>query len=127
MTDEEYVRAQWEPDAKVPCLPHVVIVLNDPYWLAPHADDDGYEAQCWSAAKAFTEQREEEIRQVGEEVKRLILNFDELHEELTFDIKRKVVNYHLLVIETRILCAVARILAVEQDRLKALKQGMVAK
>lgn len=116
MTDEEYVRAQWEPDAKVPCLPHVVIVLNDPYWLAPHADDDGYEAQCWSAAKAFTEDRERQIAEVEEEIAWLEQR-----------LKSAVVIGHCENALEPDASILNRILAVEQHRLKALRQGMVAK
>lgn len=68
---EEYVRSRWNEDAKVPCISHVTIVLNDPYWLKPHADEDGYEASCWQAAYEFTLAYEEKIRQVREEIAEL--------------------------------------------------------
>jgi hypothetical protein len=67
--DEQYVRSKWEPTAKVPCSEYASIVLDDPYWLRLHSE----EAPAWKGAAEFTREREEQIRQVEEEVRLLNL------------------------------------------------------
>ena len=61
MTDEEYVRARWERvivcDGSYRHYAKGTILLN---W----ANHQFYEFNDWSAARAFTEQREREIAEV---------------------------------------------------------------
>ena len=65
MTDEEYVRARWERvivcDGSYRHYAKGTILLN---W----ANHQFYEFKDFSAARAFTEQREREIAEVQEEI-----------------------------------------------------------
>lgn len=63
--DEMYVRERWESDAKIPINQYTKIVLDHPYWFRDDREDC---QEVWSAARAFTEQRKEEIRQKQREI-----------------------------------------------------------
>jgi len=57
MTDEEYVRSRWKKAYQYQSLSGVPFIQFGPHALA-----------TWSAAAEFTRQREEEIRQLLEEI-----------------------------------------------------------
>ena len=57
MTDEEYVRSRWKKAYQYQSLSGVPFIQFGPHALA-----------TWSAAAEFTRQREEEIRQLREEI-----------------------------------------------------------
>ena len=63
MTDEEYVRARWEDSVAFTMGPN-------PWTLRLPCGKyfDGTIDECWSGARAFTEQREREIADVEEEI-----------------------------------------------------------
>ena len=107
MTDEEYVRARWERvivcDGSYRHYAKGTILLN---W----SNHQFYEFKDFSAARAFTENREREIAEVEEEIAEL--------------------ESHILcygngsVEDERMICVYQRILAVEQARLAELRRGM---
>ena len=78
MTDEEYVRSKWE-NVTSNSTPQYGVEGNLVYWNI-YSDDwliaSGHETEdaSWSAAAEFTCSREEEIRQVGEEIE-LMTNY----------------------------------------------------
>jgi hypothetical protein len=111
MTDEECVRQRFSRIVIARQM-RKPIRLYSPYWRQ-HAFSD------WQAARAFTEAREEEIRQVEEEIALLNLEFWEMHGEIR--LATMVEQYTPLVRE---LCRWARILAREQAALTELKRGM---
>jgi hypothetical protein len=104
MTDEQkYVTQRWELvhlcDGSYPGYPRGTVLLQDAHghWL---------DFPTFAAAKAFTEQRKQDIEDVEDEIQ--WLEWPSIRGNCP-------VRLH------------ARLMAVEQDRLKALKQGMVAK
>ena len=95
MTDEEYVRARWEVHTAFPNG-------NGKYYLALAPDKcldgefDGQfdtEAEAWSAARAFTENREREIAEVEEEIA-LIANLGShvKQEAFAVDIRKRILS-----------------------------------
>ena len=105
MTDEEYVRARWERvivcDGSYRHYAKGTILLN---W----ANHQFYEFNDWSAARAFTEQREREIAEVQEEIE-YVSSFAWLPSRSGKREEHPVWQ---------------RILAVEQARLAELRRGM---
>ena len=93
MTDREYVESRWEVGASVRVNDYREIVLRS---------DRDYEAWEWSAAAEFTRQREQKIAWVEEEIAILTSK---------------------ILLEDRDIKTMDRIVAVEQDRLKALRVG----
>jgi hypothetical protein len=119
MTDEEYVRAKWGRVERYAHSGYVFIKFHDCVPIAIIGGDIfpgryliDQESLAWSAAKAFTEQREKEIQEVEEEI----------------EVEQGCIESCETLLEIpeakRHLAAHKRILAVEQDRLKALKAGM---
>ena len=107
MTDEEYVRARWERvivcDGSYRHYAKGTILLN---W----ANHQFYEFNDWSAARAFTEEREREIAEVEEEIAWL----NQMKRNLPPGRPTKEERQAIL----------QRILAVEQARLAELRRGM---
>lgn len=66
MTDEEYIRANWQPNSKVPCGPNTVIVLGDPYWIGPRRCE--IDAESWATAAHLTRERKRQIDKIKEEI-----------------------------------------------------------
>jgi hypothetical protein len=123
--NEEYVRQRWIDVAlwdrdfspyTVNLRYEVEIVSHPGNFFCFHG---AKHSEAWSAARAFTEAREEEIRQVEEEIALLNLEFWEMHGEIR--LATMVEQYTPLVRE---LCRWARILAREQAALAELKRGM---
>lgn len=113
MTDEEYVRARWERvivcDGSYRHYAKGTILLN---W----ANHQFYEFNDWSAARAFTEQREREIAEVEKEIV-LIENAMKIHRH-NVSVGRKVCQH------VKAICRWSRILSREQGVLAELRGGM---
>ena len=78
MTDEEYVRARWQLVAAVPTVVNGYVVCAGlsadrqtvlRLWMGPLHQCT--EAEAWSIARTFTENREREIAEVQEEIAEL--------------------------------------------------------
>ena len=126
--NEEYVRQRWEGVHYKESRGHSPWSYGIVYRKAPYGDSAEWllsgalelpKAEAWQAARAFTEAREEEIRQVEQEIAILNLEFWEMHGEIR--LATMVEQYTPLVRE---LCRWARILAREQAALAELKRGM---
>jgi hypothetical protein len=98
-------------------------------WLPSHLRGDGLHVDGqkfteWDKAKAFTEQREKDIAEVEEEIALLDKTstispaMEKMYVEKGFEFSPDFL---------RMKATLKRILAYPQDRLKALRQGMVAK
>ena len=80
-TDEEMVRERWSVDCGVEdhracCGPASWRAVIEGVWTRWHES----ESSAWSAARAFTEARREEIRQVREEIIYMQLCIEEQHD-----------------------------------------------
>ena len=110
--DEEYVRARWERvivcDGSYRHYAKGTILLN---W----SNHQFYEFKDFSAARAFTKQREREIAEVEEEIALLKLVIVTIKNDIMFDAGCWVEKDELKA---------KRILAVEQARLAELRRGM---
>jgi hypothetical protein len=109
VTDEEYVRSKWE-EVNISKFAN-----SKPFWIASKTEylGDGpfeFEEEMWSAARAFTEKREEEISQVKQELMFLGMSL--------VDVKDG--EWH-----EGYVAVVGRILARTEARLADLKRGML--
>lgn len=113
--NEQFVREHW------------VRVWINPRTKEPRIGDIFF--LTWAAAAEFTEQRQEEIRQVEEEVAQI----DDLIGYKLSDIMREIDEIPpphiesdpaILLIYVRDLCEYSRILAREQAALESLTKGM---
>ncbi len=66
--DEQFVRENWEPDAKIPIDAETTLCLDDPYWTRENRVDDQLDNDHLSAAAAFTRNRLAEIADVEAEI-----------------------------------------------------------
>ena len=107
MSDEAYVRSKWVRVLNHGTRRHPIPILNGVEVKIPFAEWD----EGWKAAAAFTLQREEEIRQVEEEIS-LLLNSMPL---------QVVVIGNTPIPDVQ--AARSRILAREQAALAELKKG----
>jgi hypothetical protein len=103
MTDEEYVRARWEHVRTGAAALH----LSD--YSAPLVITHAGEFPNWSAARAFTEQREREIAEVREEIS---------------EIEDDILSYSSHDNADSFAVIYRRILARLQARLAELRRGM---
>ena len=104
MTDEEYVRARWEDSVAFTMGPN-------PWTLRLPCGKyfDGTIDECWSGARAFTEQREREIAEVREEIS---------------EIEDDILSYSSHDNADSFAVIYRRILARLQARLAELRRGM---
>jgi len=130
---EEYVRARWERvfDRETIVAGHGWMVRLPIIWHKSLTD--GYfktKAAAWQAAYDFTVAREEEIRQLDEE----ICQMDDLSQMKRQDIDCEIDtaegydpswNDNALVVYVRDLCEYSRTLARLQQALEDLEKGMV--
>ena len=131
MTDEQYVREKWGRELRV--LPYGSGIDGDGYGLEFDQDHpifvETYE-ELWSAA--FTEKREEQIRQMGEEIGQiedlLWMTWSELSREMEdlieTTLSERYKSHDYLIVKVRDICEYSRILAREQAALDDLQRGM---
>jgi hypothetical protein len=143
---EEYVRARWQfvgvwvrdldsygtdQFNVILCFPQEDADYNQEYFMRWQEDNDPKgRAAAWQAAYDFTVAREEEIRQLDEE----ICQMDDLSQMKRQDIDCEIDtaegydpswNDNALVVYVRDLCEYSRTLARLQQALEDLEKGMV--
>lgn len=115
MNDEDFVRAHWDLGKWEPRRGH-----DGRYGIAgvPNSGRCDDLSDAWLCARAFTEQRLEEIRQVEREIELIAENVDGRAHRIRY-------GGEAWPIATRLQATFARILAREQQALADLKRGMI--